>query len=259
MLYRFLLATGRPMSLPFPPEILAALALAALAAGLVRGFSGFGAAMTFVPVAAALAGPKIAVAVLWIMDTVPTLIIVVPALKKVDWRTIAPIAAGYALTVWAGVWLLAHGDPETLRWAISIAILLTVPILWSGWRYHGPRPFALSAAVGGMSGIMGGAAQLAGPPVIVYWLAGEDPAWRVRANIIVLFFTLSLLSGTSMALNGLFVSAAFVSALVCAPVYALALFIGQRGFARATEAGYRRLAFVLILIVAVATLPVFGS
>ena len=34
MLYRFLLATGRPMSLPFPPTILAALALApALALG----------------------------------------------------------------------------------------------------------------------------------------------------------------------------------------------------------------------------------
>ena len=259
MLYRFLLATGRPMSLPFPPEILAALALAALVAGLVRGFSGFGAGMIFIPVAAALAGPKIAVVTLWIMDTLPTLTIVIPALKRVEWRSILPIAAGYAVTVWAGVWLLANGDPHALRWAISLAILATVPVLWSGWRYRGARPFVLSAGVGGVSGIMGGAAQLSGPPVLIYWLASDDPAWRIRANVIVLFFALSALSGTSMAVNGLFDLDAVMAGVICAPVFGLALLIGQRGFAHATDAGYRRFAFVLILIVAIATLPVFGG
>lgn len=247
------------MSLPFPPVILAAMLAAALLAGLVRGFSGFGAALVFVPIAAALAGPKIAVASLWVMDTVPNLIIFLPALKKFEWRTIAPVAAGYAVTVWAGVWLLANTDPNVLRWAFSLAILVTVPILWSGWRYHGPRPFALSAAVGGMSGIMGGAAQMSGPPVLVYWLAGTDPAWRIRANTIVLFFALTVLSGTSMALNGLFVASTIVTGILCAPAFALGLFAGQRSFTRASESTYRRFAFVLILIVAIATLPLWGS
>ncbi len=247
------------MTLPFPPATLAALALAALLAGIVRGFSGFGAAMIFVPIAAALTGPKLAVATLWIMDTVPTLIILVPALKKVDWRTIFPVSVGYAITVWAGVWLLANGDPQMLRWAISLAILATVPVLWSGWRYHGPRPFALSAAVGGMSGLMGGAAQLAGPPVLIYWLAGNDPAWRIRANVIVLFFTLSALSGVSMAANGLFVTQAAVAGMICAPMFGLGLYAGQHGFSRSSEDGYRRFAFLLILVVAIATLPLFGG
>lgn len=247
------------MTLPFPPAILAAVVLAALVAGLVRGFAGFGAGMIFVPLAAALTGPKIAVVTLWIMDTLPTLTIVIPALKQVEWRSIAPVAVGYAITVWAGVWVLANGDPDMLRWAISLAILATLPVLWSGWRYHGPRPFALSAGVGGVSGIMGGAAQLPGPPVLIYWLAGEDPAWRIRANVIVLFFMLTALSGTSMAANGLFVADAVTAGVICAPVFGLALFIGQRSFARATETGYRRFAFILILVVAITTLPVFSG
>ena len=50
-----------------------------------------------------------------------------------------------------------------------------------------------------------------------------------------------------------------ITALICAPAYMLALIIGQRGFARASDTGYRRFAFVLILIVAIATLPVFGG
>ena len=196
---------------------------------------------------------------LWAMDSLPALPIVLPALRKVAWRAVLPVAFGFAATVWLGVWWLTHGDPTMLRWAISASILVAVAVLASGWRFGGRRSSALSFAVGTVPGFFGGAAQLSGPPVLVYWLAGDDPAWRMRANIIVLFFTLSLLSGTSMALNGLLVADAVKTALVCAPVFAVALYIGQRGFARATDAGYRRLAFVLILIVATATLPVFGG
>ena len=60
------------MSLPeFPADLLAPAIICAAAgflAGLARGFSGFGAAMIFVPVASAVLGPVVAMPVLLIAD-----------------------------------------------------------------------------------------------------------------------------------------------------------------------------------------------
>jgi uncharacterized protein len=249
----------RLMSLPFDLPIFAALSALAFVAGLVRGFAGFGAAMIYVPAASLIVGPQIAVVILWTMDTIPSLPIVMPALKKADWKSVLPVACGYAATVGPGVWFLKHGDAELLRWLISGFILMTVGVLWSGWRYHGTRPLALSLAVGGTSGLFGGAAQLSGPPVLVYWLAGSDPAWLIRANTIVLFFITTVFSGIALLAGGLFHQPAVISAIVCAPVYGIGLVLGQRTFGRASEQTFRRAAFVIILSVAIVTLPLFDG
>lgn len=252
------------MSLSFFPMAFSASTLAVLAgfaliAGLVRGFAGFGAGLIFVPAASVLVGPQVAVIILWAMDTIPSLPIVLPALKKAEWKSVLPVALGYAVTVALGVYWLKHGDPLALRWAMSAFILISVVILWSGWRYRGSRPFPLSLLVGGVSGIFGGAAQLPGPPVLVYWLAGSEPSWLIRANTIILFFLTDLFSGLAYWAGDVFMREAVLATLICAPVYAVGQMIGQRLFGRASEEGYRLFAFALILAVAVFTLPLFDG
>jgi uncharacterized protein len=249
----------RFMSLPFEFTILVALVALAFVAGLVRGFAGFGAAMIYVPAASLMVGPQITVIILWTMDTIPSLLIVMPALKRTGWKSVLPVALGYAATVGLGVWFLKHGDTELLRWLISSFILVSVAVLWSGWRYHGARPLPLSFAVGAVSGLFGGAAQLSGPPVLVYWLAGSDPAWLIRANTIVLFFITTLFSGAAFLAGGLFQRPAVISAIICAPIYGIGLVLGQRLFGRASEQTFRRAAFVIVLSVAIVTLPLFDG
>ena len=52
------------------PTLLAMFAGAAFLAGLARGFSGFGAALIFIPLASAIVGPRVASAVLLVVDAV---------------------------------------------------------------------------------------------------------------------------------------------------------------------------------------------
>ncbi len=245
-------------------EILASPALfyilaAGAIAGLVRGFAGFGAALVFVPLASAFAGPKTAVITLWLADTLPTLPIVLPALRKCSWRQVAPVAAGYALAVPGGAWLLAHADPLPLRWFMAALVAALLALLISGWRYAGePRP-AIGVGVGAVSGFFGGATQLAGPPVLAYWLGGPDRHWRVRANVIVFFALGTVFSGISFAVGGLFTPERLASGLVLAPVYGLAIIAGARGFRFASDIGFRRFAFVLIALAAIISLPILDS
>lgn len=71
-------------------ERFAWVAAAAALAGLVRGFSGFGAAMIFVPVAGAIYEPKIAVVLLFIFDGLATAPMLVPAFRRCIWREVLP-------------------------------------------------------------------------------------------------------------------------------------------------------------------------
>ena len=177
---------------------------AAFAASLVRGFSGFGAGMIFVPVAAACFGPRVAAAVLLIVDSLLVLPLIPRALPRIDWREFLPMAIGSVVTVPLGAWVLLAVDPVPIRWGISVVILVFVMMLASGWRYRGPIRASLSLAVGGLAGFMGGVAQISGPPVLIYWLGREIVSATMRANAIVFFCFSAIATGIAFLLAGIF-------------------------------------------------------
>lgn len=234
------------------------LVVAALAvAGLVRGFSGFGAAMIFIPVAAAVWGPQAAIPMLYVIDGSVAMPLVFRAVRRCAWREVLPLAIGMAVATPFGVALLRVADPETLRWGICGVVGLAVALLASGWRYIGRPALPTTLAVGGTAGFMGGSVGIAGPPVVLFWLASQSDAAAVRANIITLFGLATVVQGTSLVANGLLTVEGAVTAAAAIPVYAVAIFVGARCFSMASETMFRRLAFVLILLAAVAGLPVW--
>lgn len=247
------------MQLPFDVGTMLFLVLVSAFAAGVRGFAGFGAGMIFVPLASASIGPVAASVILWSVDLVTSVPMVRPVWKLARFRTILPMLAGYTPAVFLGAWYLRNGDPMAVRWLMSLFILAGVAALWSGWRYHGRRPLPLTLSVGAMSGFFGGVAQLSGPPLLVYWLSGSDGAAQIRANIIVLFFLSTFVTGMALAVNGVFAWPYVMAALLCAPVYFLAQYLGQRRFHGTSDAAFRRFAYILILIVAVVTLPAFDA
>lgn len=240
------------------PVIFVAMAVA-LVTGLVRGFAGFGTGMIFMPPVAALYGPKAAAIALWIMDSLPSLPIVIPAMKHVQWKTVLPLVAGYALTVNLGVALLMAGDPTMLRWLLSATVIGFVVLIASGWQYHGPRPLWLSGGVGMLAGFFGGVAQIPVPPVLAYWMAGDEPSRIIRANLIAFMMTSEVLVGLTLFAHGAFTSDAVALGLLMTPPFMVGLIAGQRFFHRASEAAYRRVAYVTILISAIIGLPLWND
>jgi uncharacterized membrane protein YfcA len=235
------------------------IAVVALVCGIVRGFSGFGVGMIFMPAASVLYGPRTTVAALWIMDSLPGLAIAVPALRHVEWKTVLPVTAGNAVFVHAGVLLRKSSDPQILRWFISVAVFVFVFVLWSRWRYSGSRPLWLSAGVGGVAGLFGGAAQIPIPPVLAYWMASDAPREVTRANLIAFLMMAMMLTGIALFGGGLFTGQAVAIGVVIAPAYLAGLLIGARFFHSATDSSYRRAAFIIILASAVAGLPLFDA
>ena len=229
--------------------------MAAIAvAGIVRGFSGFGTGMIVVPVASMTFGPKVAIVILLVIDSLPMIPLIVGAVKKVKLRELVPVAAGYGLFMPLGIWFLKTGDTETLRWFMSAVIFVAVAVLWSGWYYHGPRNVPVRLAVGGMSGFLGSAAGIGGP-VILYWMALRTGAGFVRANLIIYFAITSVFSAVGLFLADLITRQTVTQGLLYTPVYLAGLMIGAHLFGFSSEATYKRIALTIVLAAAILTLP----
>lgn len=233
-------------------------ALAALAASIVRGFSGFGTGLIFMPIAAAALGPKMAVGILLIVDGIPVLPLVWNALKRISWSELAPLIIGAVVMAPIGVFVLIVSDPTILRWALSLMILIFVVMLAAGWAYRGPSRSWLSLLAGGLSGFLSGSVGVPGPPVLIYWLGRGVVSVTMRANAMVFFFFTSILSGTGYVVGGLITPDVIARSAGILPIYAFGLYLGSRMFGLASEETYRRIAYTLIVLAALVSMPIFG-
>ena len=236
-----------------PPVI-----LIALIAGLSRGFSGFGAALIFMPMASLFIGPKLAAPVLMVVDGIVALPLIPPAFKQANMREIAFLLAGAIVGVPFGTYVLKFTDPLVLRWIIAGLAISMLALLISGWRYKAKPHDAAAVATGGLSGLFSGIAQIGGPPIIAYLLGSNREGVNIRATTIVFFAGTGLMSAVTYIAGGIVTSQVLTLALVTGPAYGLGLWLGARMFGLANAEVFRRVCFGLIALSVVLSLPIWG-
>jgi uncharacterized membrane protein YfcA len=243
--------------IPTDLGIHAALAICAIAfvAGTARGFSGFGSALIFMPLASSMAAPRLVAALLLIIDFVAAAPLVPNAWKHADRRATAVMVAGALVGVPVGTVLLSRLDPVTTRWIISGFVFALLMLLVSGWRYHGKDQAAVSVGIGAVSGLCSGLAQTGGPPIIAYWLGRPVASAIARANILLFFAASDLFAAVSYALTGLITAEALWFSCLVGPVYGIGVWLGAALFGRASEKLFRIACYALIAAAVIIGLP----
>jgi uncharacterized protein len=240
------------------PRFAAAMAIAVIA-GLVRGFSGFGSALIYVPLMSAVYSPRVAVGTILLIDTICSLPWTMAAMPDAHWRELWPVALASALTIPLGVALLIYVDPLLLRWFICLLVAVALVALVSGWRYHGRPTLSASLAAGAASGIGGGAVQIAAPPLLLFWLGGQNSATTVRANIMMCLGLGGLLSIVAYVYGGIFTVEIVTMALLFGIPFGSAIAVGARAFRGSSDVRYRRIAYLIIGAASVFGLPIFDA
>lgn len=235
------------------------LLASALAAGLARGFSGFGSALVFIPLASAAIGPQVAVPLLVVIDGFMTLGLIPPAFRLADRRNVVIMTLGAAIGVPVGIFLLTSLNPLTIRWAIVILVVLLLALLVSGWRHHGRPKAPLTVLVGAVSGLFSGVAQVGGPPVVAYWLGGTTPAIVARANMILYFAFSTVLTGVGYFWSDLITAQVLSLAVVAAPLYGFGVWFGSKMFGVADEQVFRRICYLMIAFSALVSMPILDG
>lgn len=233
------------------PEILALALVIAVAAGLVRGITGFGGAMVMTPPLALLLGPLLAVPAVLLLEGLAATPMLAQTRRLVRWRIIGPILGAVCVTVPLGGYVLLTADPHTLRRGIAAIVIVFSLLLLRGWRYTGAQRAATSAGLGAVAGALVGATSIGGPPVILYLLAGPDRIDTTRANLTYYVAGSSLAGIVMLWASGVLGLTAAWTALLLAPAYYGGVVAGTRLFARFNDARFRQ--FTLLLMIAVST------
>ena len=235
------------------------LAGSAFVGGLARGFSGFGSALIFIPLASSIIGAKLASPLLLVIDFVAAAPLIPNGWRHADRRDVGNMLLGSLIGVPIGAWALTQMDGLTVRWMIVALIVPMLALLMTGWRYRGTPTVALTAAVGAVAGFFNGVAQVGGPPIVLYWLRDTTAARIVRANIIVYFAVSSVFTTISYLIGGVLTTAVVGLAVLTGPAFGIGLWLGSHMFGLASEETFRRICYALIALAALVSLPVFDG
>lgn len=172
---------------------LALVALAAFAAFFVRGLAGFGSAMVGIGLLTLALPPALVVPTFLLLELITTLNLLPAVWRQVAWRSVRWVMAGAALTAPLGLLLLRGLNPDPMRLVVSGALLGIALLMLAGvaQRWAPPQtPGAPGAfATGMLSGLLGGAAGIPGPPVIVFYFATTATAISRATMTTYLVFT----------------------------------------------------------------------
>lgn len=240
------------MPLPALPDHYAILAACAFAAGLVRGFSGFGLSAVLVATASFVFAPKLIIPTAQTMEVIASIALIPSVWKHVDWKWLRPMAAAYIVSIPSGVAALAYLPESVLRVVGSITLLLASLGLLLNARTQLPDGLPLRVGTGLVAGFFAGATSLGGMVASMMLLAVALPAKNLRATLIVLFFGSGLYSLVWGSWHGLVNGETLTRAGWLALPLLAGIVVGSHGFKHVDEAGFRKAVLTVLAVLSVA-------
>ena len=230
------------------PVSLVACALVLGIAGFARGYGGFG----FSAITVAGAGfflPLTVVVPLAILLEIAASVQMAPSVfAHVDWKRMPGLLVGGIVGNPLGIAALQHASSQSVSLFVYGFILLAALVLLL-WRTPAFSIGNIGWFVTGLAaGAINGASALSGLfIVIVLTLSATDPS-RMRATLIAYFFVSDFYAAIVMAWRGMIGLETVALALLMLPVVGIAVVLGSRRFAGASEAEFRRAVLVLLLL-----------
>ena len=231
------------------------------AAGIVRGFAGFGFSALCVAGLSLFASPAQVVPPIFVLEVLASLTLLRGAIKDADWPWLSWLALGNALFIPLGVALLAYVPETPLRLLIGALLLLAAVLLRSGFSLALAPTRGVRLVTGLVSGFVNGVAAIGGIAVAVLLSTAQMAPAAMRATMIVLFLFTDLYAlawagivsagrDTGVELLG---AEALRWALWLAPAMLLGIWVGQRSFAGVAPAQFRRQVLNLLIVIATAS------
>ena len=175
---------------------LTGIAIAALALFLgctVYSATGFGIAMTAMPIALlAVHDPQTAVVVVNTGGVSAGVLIAIQARKDIPYREIVPIATAGVLGVPIGVAILKFAEPNIIRIGIATLILLLAALSFKEFQGEIPYARALGIVAGFVVGVTLAAFAVGGPLIVLFLLARNLQRQSVRGAMAFFLLVISM-------------------------------------------------------------------
>ena len=217
-------------------------------ASLTSSLTGFGYALVATPFMVLLFPPRLVVPVVMLSWAPLAVLLVKESSQLMHYRRIGRWLAGALVGLPFGVYGLARFEAETMRLVIGGITLAAAFTLW----LKPARPLAqerpLAVLTGLLSGAMGGATGMSGPPVILFGLNQGWERRELRANLIGYFAVKHAIALFLLQEFGILSREILILGVAVLPGMGIGYTGGMRLKERISGPQLRRLTFVLICL-----------
>lgn len=194
---------------------------------LVRSAIGFGDAVVAMPLLAMVTGLKTASPLVAFMGPTISLLILAGSWRKIELRSAGRLVIASLLGIPLGIYGLARLPEGPLKIGLGLLILLygLFGLARPKARIRNERPW-LPWTVGVAAGVLGGAYNTNGPPVVAYGMLKGWPPEDFRATLSGYFLPTSLMVLAGHGLAGMWTAEVLTSYLWSLPAIVLGVLLG---------------------------------
>ena len=230
------------MSLPLAPVI-----AVVFAAALVRATFGFGDALVGMPLLALFIPLRAATPLMALIAPVLSAGLLAREWRHLDLRGSLRLVLSTVAGIPFGLLLLARVSEKPVDLVLAVVI-----VLFSAYGLARPgllrlRSEAAAPAFGFVAGVLGGAYNTNGPPVVLYGALRGWPPERFRASLQGYFLPTGLAILTGQGIAGLWTRPVITAFLASLPAALLAVLIGSMIGRRIPAARFQRYVYALML------------
>jgi uncharacterized protein len=219
------------------------------AAAFVRSALGFGDAVVAMPLLAMAVGLRTATPLVAFVGPTISLLILARDWRRVEFKAAGRLIAATLLGIPVGIYGLARLPEAPLKTALGAIILLygLFGLVRPGTRLSNERP-AFPWAVGWTAGVLGGAYNTNGPPIVAYGMLRGWPPESFRATLQGYFLPtgLAILAGHGIA--GLWTPMVLKSYLYSLPAIAAGVGLGSVLHKKLTHGMFTRLVYASLAL-----------
>ena len=222
----------------------------ALPSGIIQGYAGFGGALFAVPLFALLFGPVTGFSIVVILMLVGQLQLMSGAVKKADWREVAPIAGPSTVTLTLGILFLVSADPSFIRRGMGAFILFITVFMMFGYRYTGKRRALVGVATGTVAGgITGSFGVPAFPLSAIYFHNSLHPPEIIRANVLTALCCSLIVGIVGLSLQGIYNQPIIMRAILLAPIFTAGIYVGRYLFLNTPAEWFRKVTYAILVFI----------
>jgi uncharacterized protein len=241
-----------------PPSTLAFVIAISFVATLIRSTFGFGESLVAVPLLALAIPIETAVPLSVLISLFVALVVVVQDHESIHLRSAGWLVGFAVLGIPLGLAILVYASAYWTKLALGALIIAYSAYSLATKRRlrlgHDSRPWLF--ACGFVSGVLGGAYGLNGPPLVVYGNLRQWSAQHFRATLQAYFLVASLLGVAGYAIEGLATWAVARDFALCLPAVVPAVLLGRHlnrkldgaGFFKYVHAGLVVIGGVLVAV-----------
>lgn len=213
-----------------------------------QAVSGFGLALVSMPLLVAMLGIQMATPLVALVAFTAELLMLLRYRHAFNLRAVARLSVASVVGIPLGVYLLRRANPDAIT-----ALLGVIIIAYALYALFSPRLPELNHpawayGLGFVAGLLSGAYNTSGPPVVIYGTCRRWPPAGFKSNLQGFFLLNSCVTIAVHSLSGSMTRPVLQSYLQSLPAIALGLLAGFALDNRINQHTFRRIVLILLLL-----------